>query len=85
MRGEFDHKSIFKGEPNPDLDAAWDQIADDGQIISIDQETFDHLNKSADTAVTVPSGYGGGYLASIEIFHQLHCLVRPSNPYGEDF
>ena len=45
-------------------------------MIGIDEETFSHLNKSSETALRVPKEYGGGYLASLEVTHQLHCLVR---------
>ena len=27
-------------------------------------------------SIRVPDEYGGGYTAMLEVFHQLHCLVR---------
>ena len=82
VRGEFDHQSIFKGQPRPGLDNAWDTISNIG-IISIDENVFPQLNKSLDLAAKLPSTQGGGYFASLDVFHQLHCLVSflPSFSY----
>lgn len=30
-------------------------------------------------SVRVQDEYGGGYMGMLEVFHQLHCLVRPSH------
>ena len=80
VRGEFDHQNIFKGQPRPDLDNAWDTISNIG-IISIDENVFPQLNKSLDLAAKLPSTQGGGYFASLDVFHQLHCLVTFFLPF----
>ncbi|KAL8882774.1 MAG: hypothetical protein Q9198_000282, partial [Flavoplaca austrocitrina] len=73
FRGEFDHQTIFKGKPNPGLDVAWDSISI-GHVISINDDVFPLINKTADTAAKLPAAQGGGYMASLDVFHQLHCL-----------
>lgn len=35
--GDFDHQTVFKGQPRPDLDDAWDNISN-GQVISIEEK-----------------------------------------------
>lgn len=34
------------------------------------------MGKSPEECVQLPENLGGGYMATIEVFHQLHCLVR---------
>jgi hypothetical protein len=77
LEGDFDHQTVFKGQPRPDLDEAWDNISK-GQIISINEDVFPLLNKTSEDAAQLPATRGGGYIASLEMFHQLHCLVRIS-------
>lgn len=74
LEGDFDHQTVFKGRPRPDLDEAWDKISN-GQVISIKEDVFLLLNKTPEGAAQLPAAQGGGYIASLEIFHQLHCLV----------
>ena len=40
--------------------------------MSVQKEDIERLGKLRNSSVVVP---GGGYLASIEVFHQIHCLV----------
>lgn len=35
-------------------------------------------NSTADATVRIPPEHGGGYYATLEVFHQLHCLVSPT-------
>ncbi|KAF8244399.1 hypothetical protein K440DRAFT_558936, partial [Wilcoxina mikolae CBS 423.85] len=73
LNGSFDYTSDFKGAPNANLDKAWTSITN-GQIIRIQEGDFAMLNKTAASAVQLSKTQGGGYMASVEVFHQLHCL-----------
>ena len=42
-------------------------------ISEADLKKFDPL--FADSAVRYPEEMGGGYMGSLEVFHQLHCVV----------
>ena len=45
--------------------------------MNVPREKFDHLNYSLDVDyMQTPAKYGGGVEALVEVFHQLHCLVR---------
>jgi len=46
-------------------------------MIGISSHELARLNKSAESAAKYSAELGGGYMASLEVFHQLHCLVRP--------
>ena len=49
--------------------------------VDIPKDKFFTTNKSAAVkGRRTPKEYGGGYLALIDIFHQLHCLVSAFNP-----
>ena len=88
----YKSQSPYKGPPSPDVDAAWDRIIEGrcckNDIVlsninivgamSITQETLDRINAS-EHAVKLPDESGGGYLAILEVFHQLHCVVRPNS------
>ncbi|TAQ87319.1 hypothetical protein B7494_g4369 [Chlorociboria aeruginascens] len=72
-KGSFNRSSSpFKGPPSPAVDKAWSELTDYGAI-SISEETYEKLNASKN-AVKVPSDYGGGRQAFLEVLHQLHCL-----------
>ena len=45
-----------------------------GGVISIDEETLHKVNASVEYSVKLPDEIGGGYMASVEVLHQLHCL-----------
>jgi hypothetical protein len=48
-----------------------------GPTLAISEEELKLIGKdsTADATVKIPSHYGGGYYATLEVFHQLHCLV----------
>ncbi|KAK0625825.1 hypothetical protein B0T14DRAFT_405338, partial [Immersiella caudata] len=71
--GEFSAPSKWRGTPNAAVDAAWDSIAHMGAI-SVPTEELERLGRLRNSSVTLPSGDGGGYMASIAAFHQMHCL-----------
>jgi hypothetical protein len=45
-----------------------------GGVISIDEETLHKVNGSRQYSVKLAPEVGGGYMASVEVLHQLHCL-----------
>lgn len=77
LQGDFEHRSVFKGEPRPELDDAWNRITNGG-VFSVGEETLQLLNVTSENSVRLPAVQGGGYIASLEMFHQLHCLVSTS-------
>lgn len=59
-------------------------MAEDGSasLITVTEEDIRRANKTNDEDwfnSTVPLGEvnGGGYMASLELFHQMHCVVCP--------
>ncbi|KAJ6783184.1 hypothetical protein PWT90_07875 [Aphanocladium album] len=71
--GTLDFPSEYRGDPNPSVDAAWSRL-DDIKVMSVTKD--DVLKSGSDLdSVKVPEEYGGGYLASLEVTHQLHCLA----------
>lgn len=69
--GEFSEPSIYRGTPNATIDAAWDAL-DHVKAMSIPKAEYERLGKIRDSNVILEDG---GYLASIEAFHQMHCVV----------
>jgi hypothetical protein len=45
-----------------------------GGVISISEETLHAVNASAEYSVKLAPELGGGYMATVESLHQLHCL-----------
>ena len=43
-------------------------------IMSISEDDLLKSGSSTD-AVRIPDDYGGGFMVSVEVHHQLHCLV----------
>ena len=55
-------------------------------VFSVTAEEVERLGKKANSTVMLPPESGGGYMASMEATHQLHCLVYyPLNACWEDF
>ncbi|KAG1820566.1 uncharacterized protein BJ212DRAFT_1297934 [Suillus subaureus] len=67
----------YHGPPPPELDAAWARISDDVPPIRV---TINDLHKAGEVdlpaKVKYPQSNGGGFMASLEINHQLRCLVN---------
>ncbi|OAA56509.1 hypothetical protein LEL_10959 [Akanthomyces lecanii RCEF 1005] len=73
FRGSFGLQSPFTGI-GPETDAAWDNITDGGAI-GITKEQWEAVNEYHDYPVLLEKDYGTGqYLASLDVFHQLHCV-----------
>ncbi|KAL8832369.1 MAG: hypothetical protein Q9170_004905 [Blastenia crenularia] len=72
FNGSLQYPSIYRGDPSPDLDAAWDELDHVG-MMSITKEDILRIGKTTDS-VKIPPQFGGGYMASLEVNHQLHCI-----------
>ncbi|KAH8880797.1 hypothetical protein GQ53DRAFT_669188, partial [Thozetella sp. PMI_491] len=72
--GSFGQESKWRGDPNPELDAAWDAIATRRVLQGVTKEDVVRLGKLSNSTVQIPEEYGGGYMASVEATHQMHCL-----------
>ena len=82
----LDGHSPFIGDPRPELDEAWHSIlkctvstnlqscpsltTSLDTNIRIDDDTLSKINK---TSIPLNDG-GGGYLAALDVHHELHCL-----------
>ncbi|KAG1740969.1 hypothetical protein EDB19DRAFT_1707111, partial [Suillus lakei] len=62
FNGTLDFPSIYRGPPSPEIDTAWNRISRDVGVT-------DFRSK-----VRYPDKVGGGYMVSVEVGHQLHCL-----------
>ena len=67
-------KSPYAGLPSPELDKAWQNLL---SPIDIRVSAFE-LKRSNQTSISLPEG--GGYMAWLGVFHELHCIVSiPDN------
>lgn len=67
-------RTPFTEAPSKEVDALWDSItAPPGKVGTI-RVSEDTLEK--DGLKSVKLADGSGYLATVDVFHQLHCLVR---------
>ncbi|RFU31225.1 hypothetical protein B7463_g5111, partial [Scytalidium lignicola] len=62
----------LRGPPSPAVDAAWERITDVA-LFPITEIQLKQIGKTSDAA-RYPPEHGHGYVASLEVFHQLHCL-----------
>lgn len=71
----FDSQSIYRGPPVPERENAWIQLTHK-HAVEIPEDKLPYLNRSHDPSDLrhVPENVGTGYIAIIEVSHQLHCL-----------
>ncbi|KAF9803517.1 hypothetical protein IEO21_09655 [Rhodonia placenta] len=75
FNGTLNHPSVFRGEPNPELDAAWDRIAMDPRPFRVTSEILEKIGQpERPSSVRFSDEDGGGFMATIEVSHQVHCL-----------
>ncbi|KAL2061367.1 hypothetical protein VTL71DRAFT_7640 [Oculimacula yallundae] len=71
----FNQPSPYRGIPTPEREALWEDLWHKGAIeVPIDKLAI--LNKT-DTGMNykhVPESIGTGYVAQVEVLHQLHCV-----------
>ncbi|KAG2751562.1 hypothetical protein P692DRAFT_20830824 [Suillus brevipes Sb2] len=76
FEGTFRSNSIYSKGLLQEIDSAWDSVSFDGRRPV--RMTLDQLlrtgEKPSPAMVKYPDEYGGGYMATVEVFHQLHCL-----------
>ncbi|KAH8123821.1 hypothetical protein FP744_10000864 [Trichoderma asperellum] len=74
FQGHLDHKNIYKGTPNKAMDKAWDDLMYMNGTV-VDAKVIDRIGKSRlAVKFTEQQEPGEKYFASVEVFHQLHCL-----------
>ncbi|KAG2127964.1 hypothetical protein DEU56DRAFT_524091 [Suillus clintonianus] len=74
LNGSFGATSIYRGTPNPELEAAWEAISiDAGAVRIMPDELLRSGEKPSPSMVRYPDEYGGGYMATITAIHMLHC------------
>ncbi|KAG4439013.1 hypothetical protein IFR05_005529 [Cadophora sp. M221] len=83
FNGSFLKRSVYSGKPNDAMDRAWGHFTDTGSEWMPDFPPFLRVPRaeaqmatshSLDAAVQSQDENGSGYLVSLEMFHQLHCL-----------
>lgn len=75
FNGSVYHQSIYKGQPNPELDAAWDKLVFRTKPTPISSEILHKLKKSdSPSLVKFPDEDGRGYHTTLELTHEIHCL-----------
>lgn len=71
---EFNSTNIYRGPPTPEREDAWFNLTYK-HAVEIPEDKIAELNRSpADNLKHVPEDVGTGYVAILEVFHQLHCL-----------
>ena len=72
--GALRNSNRFRGPPSPEIDEAWEEILyPDGGLVRLSKEQLLRVNAS-EYAAEYTEEMGGGYIAGIEVFHQLHCV-----------
>ncbi|KAL4938419.1 hypothetical protein BDV06DRAFT_56530 [Aspergillus oleicola] len=72
--GALRHSNRFRGTPSQEIDDAWDEITyAEGGLVRLTQDEVERVNAS-EFAAEYTEDMGGGYIAGVEVFHQLHCL-----------
>ncbi|KAG1856588.1 hypothetical protein C8R48DRAFT_299319 [Suillus tomentosus] len=75
LNGTLGTPSIYRGTPSPEVDAVWDQIALDARPIGMTLEQLLRTGAKPSPSMTrYPDEYGGDYMATVEVIHQLHCI-----------
>ncbi|KAF9554911.1 hypothetical protein CPC08DRAFT_821399 [Agrocybe pediades] len=76
FNGTFDWPSEYRGQPSEEIDAEWWRISQAVKPTRLSRDDIVALGKNPDSPslVRFPEEDGGGYMASIEVTHQLHCL-----------
>ncbi|PVH95584.1 hypothetical protein DM02DRAFT_473460, partial [Periconia macrospinosa] len=72
FNGTLDAPSEFRGPPSAAVDAAWGRLDDFGSV-ALSEEEFLKAGGTLENS-KMPDELGGGYMADVEILHQMHCL-----------
>jgi hypothetical protein len=84
----FDNTSIYRQDPSPQVDEAWDLYS--GEIFTVSKEAINNANFDIKKAVKAPLSWNRGedqYLVQVDVFHQIHCLneLRKERHYEHYF
>jgi hypothetical protein len=64
----------WRRPPSPTIDALWDDITyPEGGLVRLSKEELERIN-APEYAAQYTEDMEGGYIAGIEVLHQLHCL-----------
>ncbi|KAG2148154.1 uncharacterized protein EDB93DRAFT_1084970, partial [Suillus bovinus] len=75
FNGTLGTPSIYRGSPSPEIDAVWERIALNARPIRMTAEQLLRMGEEPSAVLArYPDEYGGGYMATVEFIHQLHCL-----------
>lgn len=98
FNGSLALQSEYRGPPGPYIDAAWERLIGGVLPMRIADDTLTRIGMAHRPSIV---GYreedGGGYMATIEVSHQMHCLnmlrrhtyfdyyepIKHSNPPGD--
>ncbi|OAL31800.1 hypothetical protein AYO22_00670 [Fonsecaea multimorphosa] len=75
-------RNQYRGPPSPEIDAAWDRfttnpwMVETAAVLNVSRkEMYSSGNTAAlETVVELDQENGGGFMGTLEVFHQLHCL-----------
>jgi Mycotoxin biosynthesis protein UstYa len=84
--GSFFHQTIYRNDPSPEVDAAWEALGVDYRALAVPEAEALKSGIARDQ-VKIKDKYGGGYPANVEGLHHLHCLnlLRQSLKYNFDY
>ncbi|KAI0947367.1 hypothetical protein AcV7_009811 [Taiwanofungus camphoratus] len=75
FNGTFNFPSIYRGHPTAEIDAAWNRISTGVKPTRISRDVLEKIGKrDRPSSVKFRDEDGGGYMVSLEVTHQLHCL-----------
>jgi hypothetical protein len=84
--GSFFHKTVYREEASPEVDAAWEALGVNYRALAI---PLDEALKSGlvQDQVHMREKYGGGYPVNVEGLHHLHCLnlMRQALPWNIEY
>ncbi|KAI4950633.1 hypothetical protein J4E91_004518 [Alternaria rosae] len=70
---EFAHKTAYRGPPTVELESAWDRLWRRGST-EVPADRIGKLNRSSSKLVHAGGDPSRGYVALLEVSHELHCL-----------
>ncbi|KAI0595201.1 hypothetical protein F4775DRAFT_595552 [Biscogniauxia sp. FL1348] len=73
FENDFAHQTKYRGPPTEELEEAWYELWNRGSI-EVPLDGAARLNKSDLRLKHVDFDQNRGYIAILEVFHQLHCL-----------
>ncbi|KAI8954458.1 hypothetical protein F4801DRAFT_605372 [Xylaria longipes] len=64
------HSSVYSGYPSEEQEDAWDRLITPSYL-NISQDELTRAGESFDNVIELT---GGGYIVSLAVYHELHCL-----------